>query len=123
MKITDFRKVIDRLYNNPCVMESSDVYAAGRDYGYDDAEAKELVKEVFEDTKTQMIFSSVFRTGFYRAIIAVQKKVEDNELKEKHSKRKIRAKELMDVLPAGIDRDILWSQIWNTLEKYDIEGI
>lgn len=123
MKITKFRKVIETLYNNPCAMKSSDVYAAGRDYGYDDAEAKELVKEVFKDTKTQMIFSSVFRSGFYRAIRAVQNKVEDNELKEKRSMRKTRAKELMDVLPEGIDRCILWRQILETLEKYDIEGI
>lgn len=122
MKIVKFRKIIDKFIDNPCVMVSSDVYAAGRDYGYDDAEASEFVEAVFKDSKMQMVFSSVFRSGFYRALISVQNRVEEAELKEKQSIRKIRAKEFFDVLPEGIDRDLLFDRIRKTLEVYENEG-
>lgn len=122
VKIVKFRKIIDKFIDNPCVMASSDVYAAGRDYGYDDAEASELVEAVFKDSKMQMVFSSVFRSGFYRALISVQNRVEEAELKEKQSIRKIRAKEFFDVLPEGIARDLLFDRIRKTLEVYENEG-
>lgn len=123
MKITKCRKIIDKLIDNPCVMASSDIYAACRDYGFDDAEANEFVKGVFKDVKTQMILSCVFRSGFYRALIAVQDMVEDVELKEKQSMRKIRAKEFMDVLPSGVETNILLGQILEVLEGYENEGM
>lgn len=69
-----------------------------------------------------MVFSSVFRSGFYRALISVQNRVEEAELEEKQSTRKIRAKEFFDVLPEGIDRDLLFDRIRKTLEVYENEG-
>lgn len=123
MKITKCRKIIGKFIDNPCVMASSDVYAAGRDYGFDDAEANEFVKGVFKDVKMQMILSCVFRSGFYRALIVVQDMVEDVELKEKQSMRKIRAKEFMDVLPKGDETNVLLEQILDVLEGYENEGM
>lgn len=120
MKITKFGKIIDKLIDNPCVMASSDIYAAGRDFGFDDAEANEFVKGVFKDVKTQMMLSCVFRSGFYRSLIAVQNMVEDAEPEEKQSMREIRPKEFTVVLPSGIETNALLEQI---LEGYENEGM
>lgn len=116
MKAKQLIKILKTLRNNPSVMVSSDVYAAGRDYGYDDIGAKCLVEHVFSNTKYQMLLSSVFRAGYSRALISVEQKAEHQAEMEMLSERKRRAKEFIDLLPDGRWSEKLSAEIYGALE-------
>lgn len=123
MKTKQLNKILKNLRSKPSVMVSSDVYAAGRDYGYDDLGAKCLVEYVFSNTKSQMILSSVFRAGYSRALIAVEQEAEYQAEKEMLSERKRRARELMDLLPDGEVKDKMEDEVFWGLELLEDAGI
>ena len=123
MKSKKLKKILNNLRNNPSVMATSDVYAAARDYGFDDGEAKGFVHMVFGDVKTQMLLSSVFRAGYSRALIAVEQEAEYQAGKETLSERKRRAKELMDLLPDGEVKEKMEDEVFWGLELLEDAGI
>lgn len=46
MKDFKVKKILNDLRSNPSVMMTADVYAAGRDYGCDDQEARDFVSGI-----------------------------------------------------------------------------
>lgn len=123
MKSTQLKKILNTLRNHPSVMIASDVYAAARDYGYDDREAKDIVHRVFGEIKTQMLLSSVSRRGFSRALIAVEQEAEYQARKNMLSERKRRAKEFMGLLPDGEVKDKMEDEVFWGLELLEDAGI
>ena len=117
------RKFFTVLRVNPSIMCSSDIYAAARDWGLNDQEAREVVGNTVGDMKTFMVCSSYFRAGYSRALIAVEQEAEYQARKEMLSERKRRAKELMDLLPDGEVKDKMEDEVFRGLELFEDEGI
>lgn len=123
MKKVRLRKIIKALRDNPSIMCSSDIYAAARDWGLNDQEAREEAGNIVGDTKKFMVCSSYFRAGYSRALIAVEQEVEYQAGKEMLSERKRRAKELMDLLPDGEIKDKMEDEVFWGLELFEDAGI
>ena len=123
MKIVRLRKIIKALRDNPSIMRSSDIYAAARDWGLNDQEAREAVGNIGRDTKKFMVCSSCFRAGYSSALIAVEQEAEYQAGKEMLSERKRRAKELMDLLPDGDIKDKMEDEVFWGLELFEDAGI
>lgn len=123
MKKVRLRKIIKALRDNPSIMCSSDIYAAARDWGLNDQEAREVVGNIVGDMKKFMVCSSYFRAGYSRALIAVEQEVEYQAGKEMLSERKRRAKELMDLLPDGEVKDKMEDEVFRGLELFEDAGI
>lgn len=123
MKKGRLRKIIKALRDNPPIMCSSDIYAAARDCGLNDQEAREVVGNIDGDMKRFMVCSSYFRAGYSRALIAVEQEAEYQDGKEMLSERKRRAKELMDLLPDGEIKDKMEDEIFWGLELFEDAGI
>lgn len=123
MKKVRLRKIIKVLRDNPSIMSSSDIYAAARDRGMNDQEAREVVGNIVGDTKIFTVFSSYFRAGYSRALIAVEQEAEYQAGKEMLSERKRRAKELMDLLPDGEVKDKMEDEVFRGLELFEDAGI
>lgn len=123
MKEVRLRKIIKALRDNPSTMCSSDIYAAARDCGLNDQEAREVVGNIAGGTKTFMVCSSYFRAGYSRALIAVEQEAEYQAGKEMLSERKRRAKELMDLLPDGEVKDKMEDEVFWGLELFEDAGI
>lgn len=123
MKKVRLRKIIKALRDNPSIMRPSDIYAAARDRGMDDREARELVGNIDGDMKKFTVCSSYFRAGYSRALIAVEQEAEYQAEKEMLSERKRRAKELMDLLPDGEVKDKMEDEVFWGLELLEDAGI
>lgn len=123
MKIVRLRKIIKALRDNPSIMCSSDIYAAARDWGLNDQEAREAVGNIVGDMKIFKMGSSYFRAGYSRALIAVEQEAEYQAEKEMLSERKRRAKELMDLLPDGVLKDKMEDEVFRGLELFEDAGI
>ena len=123
MKKGRLRKIIKALRDNPSIMCSSDIYAAARDCGLNDQEAREVVGNIVGVTKRFMVCSSYFRAGYSRALIAVEQEAEYQARKEMLSERKRRAKELMDLLPDGEVKDKMEDEVFWGLELFEDAGI
>lgn len=123
MKKVRLMKIIKALRDNPSIMCSSDIYAAARDSGLDDQEAREVVGNIAGDMKKFMVCSSYFRAGYSRALIAVEQEAEYQAGKEMLSERKRRAKELMDLLPDGEVKDKMEDEVFWGLELFEDAGI
>lgn len=123
MKKVRLRKIIKALRDNPSIMCSSDIYAAARDRGMDDQEAREVVGNIVADTRIFKVCSSYFRAGYSRALIAVEQEAEYQAGKEMLSERKRRAKELMDLLPDGEVKDKMEDEVFRGLELFEDAGI
>ena len=123
MKKVRLRKIIKALRDNPSIMCSSDIYAAARDWGLNDQEAREVAGNIVGDIKIFMVCSSVFRAGYSRALFAVEQEVEYLAEKEMLSERKRRAKELMDLLPDGELKDKMEDEVFWGLELFEDAGI
>ena len=122
MKDFKFKKILNDLRSNPHVMNASDAYAAARDYGCDDQEAREFVSAIFRDTRSQMLMSSVFRAGYSRALIDIEEEVKFYERREILGERKRRAAEFLDLLPDVPVKDELYNVIHLALEDLEYEG-
>ena len=123
MKKVRIRKIIKALRDNPSIMCSSDIYAAARDLGLNDQEAREAVGNIVGDMKKFMVCSSYFRAGYSRALIAVEQEAEYQARMEMLSECKRRAKELMDLLPDGEVRDKMEDEVFRGLELFEDAGI
>ena len=123
MKKGRLRKIIKALRDNPSIMRSSDIYAAARDCGLNDQEAREVVGNIVGDMKRFMVCSSYFRAGYSRALIAVEQEAEYQARKEMLSERKRRAKELVDLLPDGEVKDKMEDEVFWGLELFEDPGI
>lgn len=123
MKKERLRKIIKALRDNPSIMRSSDIYAAARDWGLNDQEAREVVGNIVGDMKKFKACSSYFRAGYSRALIAVEQEAEYQAGKEMLSERKRRAKELMDLLPDGEVKDKMEDEVFRGLELFEDAGI
>lgn len=123
MKQVRLRKIINALRDNPSIMCSSDIYAAARDCGVSDQEAREVAGNIVGDTKIFMVCSSFFCAGYSRALIAVEQEAEYQAEKEMLSERKRRAKELMDLLPDGEIKDKMIDEVFWGLELFEDAGI
>ena len=123
MKKVRLRKIIKVLRDNPSTMCSSDIYAAARDRGMNDQEAREVVGNVVGDMKIFMVCLSYFRAGYSRALIAVEQEAEYQAGRETLSERKRRAKELMDLLPDGEVKDKMEDEVFRGLELFEDAGI
>lgn len=123
MKKGRLRKIIKALRDNPSIMCSSDIYAAARDRGLNDQEAREVVGNIVGDMKRFTVCSSYFRAGYSRALIAVEQEAEYQAEKEMLSERKRRAKELMDLLPDGEIKDKMEDEVFWGLELFEDAGI
>ena len=123
MKQVRIRKIIKALRDNPSIMCPSDIYAAARDCGLNDQEAREVVGNIVGDTKKFMVCSSYFRAGYSRALIAVEREAEYQAGKDMLSERKRRAKELMDLLPDGEVKDKMEDEVFRGLELFEDAGI
>lgn len=122
MKDFKLKKILNDLRSNPRVMNAADVYAAGRDYGCDGQEARNLVSGIFNDTKAQMIMSSVFRVGYSRALIDIEEEVKFCDRREILAERKRRAAEFLDLIPGVPVKDELYNVIHLALEDLEHEG-
>lgn len=123
MKKARLRKIIKALRDNPSIMCASDIYAAARDRGMNDQEAREVVGSIVGDMKIFTVCSSYFRAGYSRALIAVEQEAEYQAGKEMLSERKRRAKELMDLLPDGEVKDKMEDEVFRGLELFEDAGI
>ena len=123
MKKVRLRKIIKALRDNPSIMCSSDIYAAARDRGLNDQEAREVVGNIVGSMKRFTVCSSYFRAGYSRALIAVEQEAEYLAGKEMLSERKRRAKELMDLLPDGEVKDKMEDEVFRGLELFEYAGI
>lgn len=123
MKIGRLRKIIKALRDNPPFMCSSDIYAAARDWGLNDQEAREVAGNIVVDKKISMVCSSYFRAGYSRALIDVEQEAEYQAGKEMLSERKRRAKELMDLLPDGEIKDKMEDEVFWGLGLFEDAGI
>lgn len=123
MKKVRLGKIIKALREHPAVMCSSDIYAAARDRGLNDQEAREVVGNIVGDMKMFMVCSSYFRAGYSRALIAVELEAENQAEKEMLSERKRRAKGLMDLLPEGEVKDKMEDEVFWGLELLEDAGI
>lgn len=123
MKKVRLRKIIKALRDNPSIMCSSDIYAAARDRGLNDQEARGVVGNIVGDMKKFTVCSSYFRAGYSRALIAVEQEAEYQAGKEMLSERKRRAKELMDLLPDGEVKDKMEDEVFRGLELFEDAGI
>lgn len=123
MKQVRLRKIIKALRDNPSIMCLSDIYAAAKDWGLNDQEAREAAGNIVGDTKMFMVCSSVFRAGYSRALIACEQEAEYQAEKEMLSERKRRAKELMDLLPDGGVKDKMEDEVFWGLELLEDAGI
>lgn len=123
MKIVRLRKIIKALRDNPSIMCSSDIYAAARDWGLDDREAREAVGNIVGCMKIFKGCSSFFRAGYSRALFALEQEAEYQAEKEMLSERKRRAKELMDLLPDGEIKDKMEDEVFWGLELFEDAGI
>lgn len=123
MKKARIRKIIKALRDNPSIMGSSDIYAAARDCGLNDQEAREVVGNIAGNMDVFMVCSSYFRAGYNRALIAVEQEAEYQAGKEMLSERKRRAKELMDLLPDGEVKDKMEDEVFRGLELFEDAGI
>lgn len=119
MKKVKLGKIIKGLRDNPGIMSSSDIYAAARDRGLEDSEAREVVGNIVGDMKIFMVCSSYFRAGYSRALIDVERKADDQAFMEIQGERRRRAKELFDILPDFDDKDKLRSSIEDVIEGID----
>ena len=117
------RKIIKALRDNPSIMCSSDIYAAARDWGLNDQEAREVAGNIDGDMKIFKVCSSCFRAGYSRALFAVEQEAEYQAEKEMLSERKRRAKELMDLLPDGEVKDKMEDEVFRGLELFEDAGI
>lgn len=122
--VKDFKlkKILNDLRSNPRVMGTADAYAAGRDYGCDDQEARDFVRGIFNDTKAQMLMSSVFRAGYSRALIDIEEEVKFCDRREILAERKRRAAEFLDLIPGVPVKDELYNVIHLALEDLEHEG-
>lgn len=123
MKKVRLMKIIKALRDNPSIMCSSDIYAAARDRGLNDQEAREVVGNIVGDMKKFMVCSSYFRAGYSRALIAVEQEAEHQARKEMLSERKRRANELMVLLPVGEVKDKMEDEVFRGLELLEDAGI
>lgn len=123
MKKVRLRKIIKALRDNPSIMCSSDIYAAARDRGMNDQEAREAVGNIVGDMEIFTVCSSYFRSGYSRALIAVEREAEYQAGKEMLSERRRRAKELMDLLPDGEVKDKMEDEVFRGLELFEDVGI
>ena len=122
MKDFKLKKILNDLRSNPRVMGTADVYAACRDYGCDGQEAGDFVRGIFNDTKAQMIMSSVFRVGYSRALIDIEEGVKFCDRREILAERKRRAAEFLDLIPGVPVKDELYNVIHLALEDLEHEG-
>lgn len=123
MKKARLRKIIKALRDNPSIMCSSDIYAAARDRGLNDQEAREAAGNIAGDMKIFMVCSSYFRAGYSGELTAVEQEAEYQAEKEMLSERKRRAKELMDLLPDGEVKDKMEDEVFRGLELFEDAGI
>lgn len=123
MKKVRLMKIIMALRDNPSIMCSSDIYAAARDWGLNDQEAREVVGNIVGDRKIFMVCSTYFRAGYNRALIAVEQEAEYQAGKEMLLERKRRAKELMELLPDGEVKDKMEDEVFQGLELFEDAGI
>lgn len=123
MKKVGLRKIIKVLRDNPSIMCPSDIYAAARDRGMNDQDAREAVGNIVGDREIFTVCSSYFRAGYSRALIAVEQEVEYQAGKDMLSERKRRAKELMDLLPDGEVKDKMEDEVFRGLELFEDAGI
>ena len=123
MKKIRFRNISKALRDNPSTMCSSDIYAAARDCGLNDQEAREVVGNIDGDMKIFMACSSFFRAGYSRALFDAEQEAEYQDEKEMLSERKRRAKELMDLLPDGEVKDKMIDEVFWGLELFEDAGI
>ena len=119
MKKVKLGKIVKGLRENPAVMCSSDIYAAARDRGLNDEEAREVVGNIVGDMKMFMVCSSYFRAGYSRALIDVEIKADDQAFKEIQGERRRRAKELFDILPDFKDKDKVRRVIADVIDGVD----
>lgn len=74
------------------------------------------------DTKAQMIMSSVFRVGYSRALIDIEEEVKFCDRREILAERKRRAAEFLDLIPGVPVKDELYNVIHLALEDLEYEG-
>lgn len=123
MKEVRLRKIIKALRDNTPIMCSSDIYAAARDCGLNDQEAREVAGNIVGHMEIFRACSLFFRAGYSRALIAVEQEAECQGGKEMLSERKRRAKELMDLLPDGEVKDKMEDEVFWGLELFEDAGI
>lgn len=119
MKKLKLGKIVKALREHPAVMCPSDIYAAARDRGLNDQEAREEVGNIVGDMKMFKVYSSYFRAGYSRALINVECKADDQDFMEIQGERRRRAKELFDILPDFEDKDKLRSVIADVIDGID----